>query len=138
MSSGQSTAKRMEEGEVVEGRVAELDQSWSDYRNRFVPVVVIKQDNGELRTIIAFHEILERKLANRRPRIGDRLKITYHGEQRTKDDKRTVKLYSVEGGQEPQADTFWAGFGTHNDPDRGEQPLPGLNTNAEVDSDIPY
>src|ERR1700749_2247450 len=99
---------RPEEGDSITGKVTNLDLGWSDHQNASYPIVTLEGDDGTLTSVHAFHAVLQSRLKSARPKLGDRLTITFHGKRETKDGKRTVAVYSVEapdrGGD---AEAFW-------------------------------
>jgi hypothetical protein len=61
------------------------------------PVVTIRSEDGQEHAVHAFHSVLKRELARRRPRPGDPLAIKYEGKQQGA--KYEYHSYKVEGGQ---------------------------------------
>jgi hypothetical protein len=62
------------------------------------PVVTIRGEDGQEHAVHAFHSVLKRELARRRPKAGDELSIVYEG-QREGGAYGKYHSYRVTGGQ---------------------------------------
>lgn len=71
------------------------------------PCVTIKTSDGTLRALHAFHSVLSRELARRRPKPGDELTVTYHG-KREGGQYGGYHSYAVAGGEGREVD--WDNF----------------------------
>jgi hypothetical protein len=98
---------RPNDGDTLKGKVTTLEQGWSDYQNKFYPIVTLKDSSGTDVSVHCFHSILERKMKAIRPKIGDTLEVTYIGKQETKDGKRSFANYEVTSDRPIDADAFW-------------------------------
>jgi len=91
-----SSGWRPEPGDVVSGRIVAVSRGWSDWTNSYYPLVTIHDDAQDRNIDVhCFHQTLESRLMEVRPKVGERLEIVYHGKTQTKDGKRTVAIYSV-------------------------------------------
>ncbi|HVI79012.1 MAG TPA: hypothetical protein VM715_12785 [Candidatus Acidoferrum sp.] len=88
---------RPEPGAILVGKVLELNAGWSDYHNSSYPIVVIadERNDGTPIAVHAFHQVLWRRLAQLKPKTGERIAIKYDGQTSSKDGKRKISLYSV-------------------------------------------
>lgn len=96
-TTNQPEGWRPSDGATVSGPIVELNAGWSDYHQSNYPIVVIEDRNqdGKLVAVHAFHQVLWRRLAQLKPKTGETLTITYHGQKDSKDGKRKVSLYSA-------------------------------------------
>src|ERR1700752_3673715 len=97
-ASGPSTTAgwRPVEGEILDGKLAGVEQVWSDWTQSFYPMLEVAKDDGTTVNVHGFHHILRRAILSKRPKIGHRIIITYLGISKTKDDKRNVANYIVQ------------------------------------------
>lgn len=126
---------RPKTGDVLEGKLRELDQGWSDYQNAYYPILLMEKADGSFVRVHAFHQALRNRLESIRPKIGDRLKITCNGKKATKDGKREVMVYTVNAPDRVQdSATYWDRIA----PD-SQAPPASAATEAEDDKgDIPW
>lgn len=96
-------AIRLEEGEMVAGTIEQISVRTSDYGT--YPVLVLKRnDNSELVTLHAFHQIIQDRLKELKPQKGDMLFVSYAGKRQknnpTEDEiakgRDTYHLYNLE------------------------------------------
>ena len=96
-----AVAWRPEPGDKVAGDVLEvvvLDRGWGPY-----PCLTLKTLDGEV-SVHAFHDVLRKELAKRRPKIGDHLEITYNGKKESAGSASGYHSYRVVGGQSQEVD----------------------------------
>lgn len=90
-----------EPGDILRGKVKQLDMGYSDYGP--YPIVTVTSsdpaDDGDY-AIHCFHEALRNKLTDLKPAEGDEIAIKFFGETAAKDGKRKYMKYGVkmEGG----------------------------------------
>jgi len=76
-------------GDIVSIRTGE------DFNGKACPELIIKQDDGEHRTITAGQVMLKSELAEQAPQVGDRIRIVYSGNGEGKPGKAPAKLFDV-------------------------------------------
>lgn len=86
---------RPNDGDVLTGTVHAVSKAWSDWANEFYPLVTIKDEDGKLVDVHAFHATLKSRLMEAKPKVGDPLEIAFLGKRPTKDGKREVAVYKV-------------------------------------------
>jgi len=115
MANEQAEAQgwRPEEGETISGVIVDLTKAWSDQgAGSFYPLVTVKTPEGKYVNIHCFHHTLKTRLLDRKPKVGERLVVTYHGKRETRDGKRSVSIYSVETPDTViDSQAFWQGLG---------------------------
>lgn len=84
-------------GESVEGTIVSLDVTSSEYTTDDIPVIIVRQDDGVLRSVRGYHTTLRRDLEKLGLQVGDYLGIRYDGKKQTKDGKRSFHAYTVLG-----------------------------------------
>lgn len=97
-------------GESVEGVIVALDVTGSEYTTDDIPVITLKDSDGNLRGVRGYHTTLRRDLEKLNIQVGDQLAIRYEGKKATKDGKRSFHSYTVRkaatpAGGSPAADT---------------------------------
>jgi hypothetical protein len=113
---------RPSEGDVIVGKVLEVDRGWSDWTKSYYPIVTIQPDEGARVAIHAFHTTLRGKLTELRPLPGERLAVKYMGERPLKSDpKRTVHVYNAKVMDRAPVDA-WANFEDERKPEV-EEPI---------------
>lgn len=125
---------RPEEGDKIVGKVTDLGRGWSDYREGFYPIVTVHDEEQDKDIAIhCFQTVLDRKMKELKPRVGERIGVVFKGKQPTKNGKNTVAVYNVK----VQGRTVdpWEETG----PTR-QRPTPADEVVAEVkdDSDLPF
>lgn len=86
---------RPKEGDEIRGQLRTITRGWSDWQNAFYPILTIAKDGtGELVSLHCFHDVLLKQVLSLKPKIGEYVGCRFHGEEQTKDGKRTVKLYT--------------------------------------------
>ena len=93
--SGFAEAWRPSPGSTITGTLANVELI-DPNGNGAYPCVLLKTGDGE-RAVHAFHTVLRREIARRRPKIGDELTITYLG-QKDGGKNGTYHAYRVRGG----------------------------------------
>ena len=100
---------RPADGETVVGTVAHIGARESEYGK--YPVVTLAADTGDPETVNyvavnAFHSILKAGLFQLKPKVGDRLAVTYHGKiQPEKPGANAYHSYTVINPDVPVEDT---------------------------------
>ena len=89
------TAWRPEPGDTVTGTLLNVE-AIDPNGNGVYPVVTLKTDGGDI-AVHAFHTVLRRELARRRPKVGDELTIVYQG-KRPGGKNNEYHAYRVSGG----------------------------------------
>jgi hypothetical protein len=95
-------AIRMQPGQTVSGVIQQVVARDSDHG--VYPVITMEMINGTLGTFHAFHQIVQERLKELKPKKGDRLFIMYAGERKknnpTEDEikkgRDTYHLYTLE------------------------------------------
>lgn len=82
-------------GESVEGEIVALDVTGSEYTTDDIPVITLKDSEGNFRGVRGYHTTLRRDLEKLNIQVGDRLAIRYDGKKQTKDGKRSFHAYTV-------------------------------------------
>lgn len=127
---------RPEPGDVLIGKVAEIDSGWSDYTNDYYPIVTITPEGGGDNVAVhCFHQTLKSKMVSLRPNIGARIGIKFEGKQKSKDGRRDVAVYVVKvDGQSQQGQ--WDRFSDGRTPAQPQSDIP--TTMDENTDDIPF
>ncbi len=87
---------RPEPGAVLVGTVTDLGKGWSDYSGgRNYPIVTVEKDDGEKVAIHCFHTVLEKKMKELRPTVGEVIGVKFIGKQPTKDGTNEFANYNV-------------------------------------------
>lgn len=103
----QAQGWRPEAGALLVGKITELNAGWSDYLNASYPIVVIADESNEGHPVAvhAFHQVLWRRLAQLKPKVGERIAIKFDGQVPSKDGKRKISLYTVKiAGRDAEMD----------------------------------
>lgn len=82
-------------GESVEGEIVALDVTGSEYTTDDIPVITLKDADGNFRGVRGYHTTLRRDLEKLNIQVGDLLAIRYDGKKQTKDGKRSFHAYTV-------------------------------------------
>lgn len=80
--TGYAEGWKPEPGNAVKGVVTDIaatDNGWGPY-----PVLTLKREDGSEIAVHAFHDVLRKELARRRPGVGADLEITYLGLKKPK------------------------------------------------------
>lgn len=86
---------RPEPGDEVLGKVLTVDEREGDYGP--YPYIEIDDDiTGKLIGVHAFHAVLRKEIANKRPQVGGTLAICYKGKKKTKSGTGEFEHYRVE------------------------------------------
>ena len=91
------TAWRPQAGDTVSGIVESIKLIDPNGRGAY-PCVDIREDDGELVSVHAFHSVLRRELARKAPGLGDRIGITYQGMREGGQNPDGYHAYRVTGG----------------------------------------
>lgn len=93
-------------GDTITGRMIGVELIDPNGQGAY-PCVTIQRADGEARNVHAFHTVLQKELARRRPKIGDELTISYLGKKGSSTG-REYHAYKVLGGQAPEMN--WDAF----------------------------
>lgn len=134
-----------DEGDELVGKVIDLARAWSDARalgnngNGWYPLLKIEKDDGIVVDFHAFQTVAMNQVNDKRPIQGDRVKITYRGEGKAKDNKNAPKLfYIMVEGRDPteQASRIYAQiFGADDTPPVAQTAEPSQDTSLD---DVPF
>jgi len=131
---------RPEEGDTLLGRVTDLSMGASTY-GRYPIVTVAPEDGGDAVAVHAFHTGLKNRLAELRPKVGERIGIKYLGKRPLKSNPaNTVAVYIVK--MDRGADV-WAEVGARVEVPASDVPIdasdfePQGSPKADED-DIPF
>jgi hypothetical protein len=102
-------------GDWIEGDV--IDLAVRDGRSGRVPVITLRCDDGSTRAVWCGAVDLRTKIADLAPQVGDRLRITYAGDQHV-GQPSPMKLFTVE-----LVDSDKAGELTDESEQFGEEPF---------------
>ena len=94
--NGFPAAWRPEPGSSLSGTMVGVEMIDPNGQGAY-PVVTIRSEDGAEHAVHAFHSVLKRELARRRPKPGDPLAIKYEG--KVQGAQREYHSYRVEGGQ---------------------------------------
>lgn len=120
-------------GDRVEGRITSLDIRHGEYE----PYPIVTITNGEEAVAIhAFHTVLKNELSKRRPQIGDRLIVTYHGMRATNSGSK-YHAYALETPDRPPPPFKWGAFSGADAYEEEPDPEPD-EPEAEDDEDPPF
>lgn len=87
---------RPEEGDKIVGKVVDLGRGWSDYKDGFYPIVTVHDEEQDKDIAIhCFQTVLERKMREFKPKVGERIGIEFQGKRPTKNGKNQVAVYIV-------------------------------------------
>ncbi len=87
---------RPSDGDKVVGTVTDISRGWSDQTDSYYPIVTVYDENkNEKVAIHCFHAILQNKMKELKPAVGERIGVILIGERPTKDGKRTMKVYNI-------------------------------------------
>lgn len=84
-------------GDKVAGAIVDIAATDGGYG--IYPIVTLRTDSGEV-AVHAFHTVLRRELARRRPSVGDELEITYLGKQAGKPGSAGYDGYRVRSNKD--------------------------------------
>lgn len=98
--SDYATGWRPTKGDKVAGTVTDISATDGGYG--VYPIVTLGQEGGGEVAVHAFHTVLRRELARRRPQIGDELEITYLGKQQGKSGSIGYDGYRVKSNKDVQ------------------------------------
>lgn len=96
-TTNQPEGWRPSDGATISGPILEVKSGQSDYHKSKHPILIIEDRNqdGKLVAVHAFHRVLWRRIVQLKPKPGEVITITYHGQQDSKDGKRKSNLYSA-------------------------------------------
>lgn len=119
---------RPEVGDKLIGEITDLDERENQYGT--YPVVTVLTDEGEELAFHAFHTVARNELAKRRPQVGDRIGIAYHG----KPEGKEYELYRVvvESDRQSPSGINWDRHEAESQLDLDAEEKP------EADDDIPF
>jgi hypothetical protein len=121
---------RPQEGDKLVGVVVDLALGWSDYSSGNYPIITIHDDEKDEDVAVhCFHYVLDKKVKELKPEVGERVGVVYKGTVPSKDGKRTISVYDfrVEG----RGAKIWD----------APQPTPepaNVPTRGDLEEDIPY
>ena len=109
---------RPKPGAEVRGILRSINRGWSDWADNYYPILTIEQDDGKLVDVHCFHAVLLNRVLTLKPNVGEYVGVKFHGQEPSKDGKRTVSLYSFDVSR-PDAESGdpYAGFA---EPNHGE------------------
>lgn len=131
-------AWRPEPGDTITGKMVDVALIDPNGQGQY-PCVTLEEVDGERRAIHAFHSVLQKEIARRRPKIGDELTITYQGKK--EGVNREYHSYKVLGGQGNQVN--WDSFLPPDERQASSEPpipssagasdAPGISAGAPAD-----
>jgi hypothetical protein len=87
---------RPSEGDKVVGIVTNLTRAYSDYSEDYYPVVTVHDEEKDQEIAIhCFHAVIQKKMKELKPKVGERIGVIYKGTVLSKDGKRTISVYDV-------------------------------------------
>ena len=95
------------------GQVISIDVGESDY-GRY-PIIVVRKEDGEEKTVHGFHSVLQSELMKKRPQIGEKVGLKFLGD--VPGATRSYKGYRVEVEREHGASFDWNAIGAPADED---------------------
>lgn len=127
---------RPEEGSVIVGTVTDLGRGWSDYKNDYYPIVTVMDDKTQTEVAIhCFQTVLERKMKELKPKVGEKIGVKFLGKHPTKNGKNEVANYTVK--VEGRTVDPWEDFApSPSSVQRQAEPVPGSPVGD--DDDIPF
>ncbi len=81
-------------GDQATGTIKNISEG-SDYNGNPCPELVLEDADGDEMTLTAGQAMLKRLLAEQRPTVGDRIRVTYTGDEKT-DRGGTMKVFTLE------------------------------------------
>src|SRR5215472_4656612 len=100
---------RPSEGDKVIGQVIEVIPGWSNFKNGYYPIVVIKDElSDEFVSVHGFHYSLEDQLNRLKPEPGERIGIKCGALVPTKDGQRKVQTYTVRVEGRTDSNNTWS------------------------------
>lgn len=87
-------------GDQVIG-IVKLVREGRDFKGNPCPELVLELEDGEETTVTAGQVMLKSALAEKRPNVGDRVRITYSGVGDAQPGKAPAKLFTVDVKQGP-------------------------------------
>ncbi len=82
-------------GDKLVGTVVDVDLRDSDYGDPY-PIVTVEREDGTEAAFHGFHTVARRELAKKRPQVGDRIGIGYHGKaEPAKPGMSGAELYKI-------------------------------------------
>lgn len=85
-------------GDKVSGQIVDIAATDGGYG--VYPIVTLRSEDGGEVAVHAFHTVLRRELARRRPVVGDELEITYLGKQQGKSGTQGYDGYRVRSNKD--------------------------------------
>lgn len=139
-----ATGWRPSPGDVVSGKV--IDIAATDGGYGVYPIVTVEVDGGGEVAVHAFHTVLRRELARRRPKVGDVLEIKYLGKQESKGSNGAYDGYRVKSDKDVVGYDWSQDLPEGSDPGDGGSvpiaaaPIPAdpVPMVADADEDIPF
>ena len=121
----------LEPGETVKGKLESVHLMQGDYGP--TPVLTLQTAEGR-QAILVKGNVFKEEMAERKPKPGDELTITYLGKKAPKNNPKgkPYHVFKVLGGQEPEFD--WAQFVS---PERRADPVGRYADPAEDFSPLP-
>lgn len=127
---------RPEEGDIVLGKVLNLQTAWSDEKEDYYPIIIIDDEVKGPVSVHAFHAALLDRLSKLKPEVGERIGIKMGPKVPLKSNpNRSVQTYTVR--VEGRSEQIWDKFPERR---RGaaapvQEELPDAETS---DDDIPF
>ena len=87
-------------GDQVVGVIKEVREG-KDFNGSPCPELVLEVEDGEEKTVTAGQVRLKAELAEKRPQVGDKIRITYSGVGDAKPGKAPAKLFTVDVKEGP-------------------------------------
>lgn len=82
-------------GDQVVGVITELFED-RDFNGNPCPGITLVDDEGNTHTVTASQVMLRAELAEKRPQVGDKVRITYSGIGDAKPGKAPAKLFTID------------------------------------------
>jgi hypothetical protein len=95
------------------------------------PLITLRLESGEERTVWCFHRVLENKLGRLKPRVGDTIAIRYLGEKKSAKGDVTYKDYDVSSDRGRDKIDWVSSF-----KDEDDAPDDGLAEGSDVPADL--
>jgi hypothetical protein len=90
-----------EPDDVLEGVVTEIAYRDSDYNDEQYPILTVLDDDGVEWAFHAFHTMGRLEIERKKPQIGDRIAIAYHGLGQAKPGLEPPHRYRVVVDRQP-------------------------------------
>ena len=143
LESGLPSAWRpdQDDPDTLIGEVVDIEVGTSDY-GRY-PILVVRKDDGEEKSVHGFHSVLQNELVKHKPQVGERVGIKYLGDVPTKPGSpfKSYKGYRVKIERETGVAFNWNQIKTDPEADidysQVEEPVT-VPVGANDDDSIPF